>query len=312
MRRTPEKFVEKFSQPQSFQQAARYISVYVIPMNVITKLERTRSGPAPAFLGDVLLPYLRKNHIKLALETGGVKWMENQLRAGDFEPSVNLLARLKRLGAEVNYISLQSLLSKRRNVENYALDRRIQDAVAYAKAVRGIYPNVKIGLIDALPSHGLDYRSPYRKLSDALAHAGIGLSYIHLDISLEAAFRRRGEISWDSIRAVEKYVEGLGVEFGLYAKSRRAGQISSEMFHRRSIEGLECYAGAGGTPHDYIIASWFRYPEKAIPDNATGNDYPLMRTVLDFGRRLDQIEHHGPTSHEGSREWQKQCEPRAG
>jgi hypothetical protein len=75
------------------------------------------------------------------------------------------------------------------------------------------------------------------------------------------------------------------------------------------LAALECYAGAGGTPGDLIIASWFPHPQKTIPENADGNDYPFMRTVLEYGRRLEQIKNAGAAIAQRSREpeWRAMC-----
>jgi hypothetical protein len=65
---------------------------------------------------------------------------------------------------------------------------------------------------------------------------------------------------------------------------------------------MECYlAYAGGTPDDLILASWFTYPDRTVPEDATGDDYPSMRIVLEYGRRLDEIA-------AGARVGERQCE----
>jgi hypothetical protein len=90
---------------------------------------------------------------------------------------------------------------------------------------------------------------------------------------------------------VENYVESLGVDFGFFTTSRKGGETSSALFHDRAIMAMECYLGqAGGTPDDLILASWFTYPERTIPEDATGADYPAMRIVLDYGERLTAIQ----------------------
>jgi hypothetical protein len=56
---------------------------------------------------------------------------------------------------------------------------------------------------------------------------------------------------------------------------------------------LQCYHAAGGSPREFVIASWFPHPEKTVPDTATGDDYPAMRTVLEFGRELKRLDQGG-------------------
>ena len=306
----PPDFVEKFHQPESFQQATRYINVYLMRANVLSVLD-------DQFLTTLFFPYLKKNNIKLAINAGGATWAQKPGREHVFNREIDLLKRLKRLGVQVDYISLQSVLSKplriNREKVDYPLSKRIEDVVAYSRAVREIYPQAAIGIIDALPSHGEDYRQPYRLLKDAMAREKLVLSYIHLDSSFNAVLRGNKGITWQTIRELESYVEDdLGLNFGYFTKSRKGGQTSSKAFHQGVMAALECYAGVGGTPRDFIVASNFRHPQKTIPETATGDDYPLMRTVLEFGRQLERIEKAGPSwAAQPGREpgWRAMCTP---
>jgi hypothetical protein len=191
------------------------------------------------------------------------------------------------------------------------MDKRIEDVITYAKAARSVFPDVQIGIIDALLSHGKDYRQPYRALKDALGREGIALSYVHLDITFDIPRTARRGVTWRSIRQLEDYVErDLGAQFGMFVTSRRAGQHSSWAFRDAVLSSLECYAGSGGTPRDYIIASWFRHPQRTIPETATGDDYPAMRIVLEAGRRVEQIEKSPAAwsaARSGDRQWRNRC-----
>ena len=282
----PPDFIEKFHRPETFREASRHIDVYMIRANVLAKMD-------DAFLTTLLEPYLRDNRIKLAIDATGAVWAQAPGRGKAFSANIQLLERLKRLGIDVHYISLQSVLSKPlirdgRTVD-YPLGRRIEDVIAFAKAAHPIYPSAEIGIIDALPSHGKDYRRAYRALRDAMSREVLTLSYIHVDMPFEIPHERQLGVTWQMLREVERYVEEeLGLQFGFFTTSRTAGNISSRAFHERVMAGLECYTGATGTPRDWVIASWFPNPRRTIPENAAGDDYPAMRTVLAFGRRLEK------------------------
>jgi hypothetical protein len=239
--------------------------------------------------------YLEKNNIKLAINAGGATWAQAGARGKVATNELGLLKRLQGLGVKVDYMSLQSVLSKPLKADgqkvDYPMSMRIEGIVKYSKAVRAIYPQVEIGIIDALPSHGKDYQQTYRQLKDALTHEGLELSYIHLDMPFEHIKEQQHGITWQMVRGVEQYVEDeLRVKFGLLATSSKGGHSSSKAYHHAVMAALKCYSGADGTPHDFIIASWFPYPEKTIPETAMGDDYPTMRTVKEFGRQLDLIE----------------------
>lgn len=287
----PADFVEKFQRPESFSQASRYIRVYMVRANVLEKLD-------DQFLTGQFLPYLRKYKMKFAIDAGGATFIQMGSREQVFARNIDVLNRLKRLGAQVDYISLQSPLDKFPKVDgikmDYPMSKRVEDVVAFSKAARAVYPQAEIGLIDSLPSSAREYRQPYRQVKNALASAGIPLSYIHLDISFDIPREGRRGVTWKAIREAESYVEDdLGVKFGYFTTSRRGGYHSSKAFHERVMAALECYADAGGSPRDLIIASWFPHPQNTVPETAIGEDYPAMRTVLEYGRQLDQIEKSG-------------------
>jgi hypothetical protein len=311
-REIPSDFVEKFRQPETFEQATKHIHVYLMRVSTLQRLD-------DAFFTSLLFPYLQKNNIKLALNAGGATWAgANERRRQVFQSEIDLMSRLKRLGGRVDYISLQSILSKPRRragkdseIVEFGMDRRVAGAVDFARAARDIYPDVAIGIIDALPAKDLDYKGPYRQLADALKNAGISLSYIHIDVPFEIAKSHRRGVSWASLLEVERFVENdLGIAFGVFATSRQGGMTSSRSYFDGTIGTLDCFAGSGGTPREYIVASWFPYPEKAIPDTATGDAYPTMRVALEFGRRLEEIQKGGVgwVAHQrNDNGWRKEC-----
>jgi len=303
----PTDFVEKFRQPESFSEATKYIRVYMVRAQVMEAMD-------DQFLTTSFNQYLKGNSIKLAIDAGGATWAQAGARGKVATNELGLLKRLQGLGVKVDYISLQSVLSKPLikdgEERDYPMSMRIEDIVKYSKAIRAIYPQVEIGIIDALPSHGKDYQQPYRQLKNALTREGIELSYIHLDMPFELIKEQHHGITWQRVREVERYVEDeLRVKFGLLATSSKGGHNSSKAYHHAVMAALMCYSGADGTPHDFIIASWFSYPEKTIPETATGDDYPTMRTVKEFGRQLDRIEKNGARSvFAGQSSWAAMCE----
>lgn len=302
----PTDFVEKFRQPESFSQATKYIRVYMVRAQVMDAMD-------DQFLATSFNQYLKGNNIKLAIDAGGATWAQAQGRKQVARNELALLVRLKGLGVKVDYISLQSTLGKPLKIDgqtmDYPMSMRIEDVVRYSKAVRAIYPQVEIGIIDDLPSHGKEYQQPYRQLKNALTREGLDISFIHLDMPFDLIKEHHQGLTWQRVREVEQYVEDeLHVKFGLLATSRKGGYTSSKAYHHSVMAVLMCYSWADGTPHDFIIASWFPYPEKTIPETATGDDYPTMRTVKEFGHQLDRIEKNGAGSvFAGQSSWGAMC-----
>jgi len=287
----PADFAEKFSHPESFERAAKFIDVYMMRLKVFKDMD-------DRFIRDVFYAYLKKQNIKLALNVGGGTLAQAANRTNIAGDEVALLQRLKKLGVQVDYFSMQSALDKAPKVDgkkqHYPLNKRVDDIVAYAKAIHAIYPAAEIGIIDSSPSHNFEYREPYKQVKAALAREGIALSYIQLDISFDIPRESRGGVTWQKLRQLEAFVEDdLGAKFGYFATSRKGGHTSSQAFHERVMATLQCYHAAGGSPREFVIASWFPHPEKTVPDTATGDDYPAMRTVLEFGRELKRLDQGG-------------------
>ena len=193
-------------------------------------------------------------------------------------------------GGDVRYLCLQSVLSKplrvKGKVQPYPKAQRYKDIQLYMTLVKKEFPNIKMGIVDALPSHGKDYKG----LKDHLAKANLVLDHIDLDIPCEIPDKKRNGMSWQKVKAVEEYVQKeIGCSFGLVCTSRVAGYKSDEAYHKAVLSVLGSHTKTGGHPDRYLIMSWFPHPKTSIPDSATGKSYPVMRTVLEFGRQLETM-----------------------
>lgn len=283
----PADFYSKFMQAETWADARKAINVYYVRTSVLEA--RTTDD---AFLQKYFIPVLAKSHIKLALDTGSATWLNSDAaaKAGKVNRDVDLIKRIQRLGGAVDYIGMQSTLSKPLVVQGqktaYPMATRIKDAVDYATVIKKNFPDIKIGLIDALPTKGQDYEGPYRDLVSAFRTAGLSLDFIHLDSQYESA-QAGTSTSWAKIAKVQSLVEDtLHVHFGLVATSRTAGYTSDKAFHDAVLDVPVEYRKAGGNPDEYVIMSWYPHPTLTVPDSAGGQQYPAMKTVLDFHREL--------------------------
>ena len=114
-----------------------------------------------------------------------------------------------------------------------------------------------MGVIDAIPAHGDDWRTAYRALL-----ATTTVDYIHLDMPYELIGKT---ISWAEIRQAEHFIEDHGLAFGLLLTTRKGGYASNRVYSTGVREELAGYREHCGTPAAYIIAAWFPYPEAAVP-----------------------------------------------
>jgi hypothetical protein len=287
----PADFRDKFARPDSWADARKELSTYMFRANILGE----RTGVDDAFLKQQVLPLLRQSGVGIALDVGGATWKGFGNRDALVESELDLIARIQRLGGEVRYVSLQSILSKKlfdKGVPvDYPMSQRIADAVDYAKAVQQRFPHIRVGVIDALPSHGKDYESPYRALARAFRDNGLVLDHVILDLPYELVKNRKFDLTWNKVVRVEQFVKrDVGARFGIIATSRIAGYKSNRDFHQAVLAMVENYSRAGGDPDFFLLASWFPHPDATIPDDVRGADFPAMRTVLEVGETLRAFE----------------------
>ena len=284
----PSDFKEKFLNPETWEKAREAMDVYMIRANTLTKKENEIDD---VFLKDTTLPLLKESNTALALDVQGATWMTHDKKKSVLEQEAALCEKIRNLGGEVTYLSLQSVLSKPLRTKNeslpYPMDQRIEDIVEYTRTMKKSFPEIRVGIIDALPSHGKDYRTPYADLVAALRQSGYELNHIHLDIPFETPEEGINGMSWEKVKGVEVFVQKeIGCEFGLICTSRKAGYESNRAYHETVLNALERHKSVGGAPDQYLIMSWFPHPSRSIPENALENEFPTMKTVLEFYKKI--------------------------
>lgn len=282
----------------SWATARSEMDVYMIRSNT---LFNQANGISNDWLKNNFVPVLAGKPI--ALDVGGATWMSTdpkQLLVAKRE--LKLIIDLFEAGANVQYISLQSVLSKPlpgttgENEVEYPLEQRYSDIASYMNLIltnkyisnpnRNI--NLKWGIIDARPSKAWEWRSAYLGLKAHLAAEQLpALDHIHLDIPCEIPNTGKHGVTWDTVKEVENYVKDvMGCKFGLVSTSKEAGYTDEKTFHDAvvAIPGTQ-----KGSPDRFLIMSWFPHPEFSLPEDASGDNYPVMRTVLDFAGEMGRI-----------------------
>ncbi len=166
------------------------------------------------------------------------------------------------------------------------MQQRIEDVVEYAKTARERLPDVEIGIIDALPTKGLDYRDPYGRLAAALSEEDPELKFVHLDCPYEHP-QEGARITWEGVKEVESFVKtDIGARFDFICTSRTGGEASDEAWNDNVLDAPRQYASVGGSPDEYVVMSWFPHPGSTIPESAGPGRFPDAKTVLSFAREL--------------------------
>ena len=276
----PPDFTEMFTTRVAEWSAARQATaVWIVRM---TSLVGREAPLQPGFLAEQFIPALSSWGIPLALNVTGAT-LPGCGTGRRLTVEVEQVQRLLDLGGRVVALSLQSSLSKvggrtcpgyRRN-RDFA--RRIDGIMRYGAFMRERFPEIGIGLVDAMPAKGWAYEAVYQQLATALAREGLALAFIHLDCPVESAGPRASVV-----RAAEAFVrDELGIPFGWICVSKEGGATSNVAFRDAVLAGYRGYREAGGRPDRVILTSWYRYPDLMLPE---GDDAgaPFTNLVRDF------------------------------
>jgi hypothetical protein len=298
----PPDFKEKFYQPEAWTRAREAIDVYYIRASTLLKPENSLDD---SFLENSFVPVLEESNVEIALDAGGANFLRSPRSSGGgrITREIALIEKLEAIGGRVGYVALQSVLSKplwiKGQVVDYPMQQRIHDVVEYAKIARERLPDVEIGIIDALPTKGRDYRDPYGQLAAALGEDGLELDFIHLDCPYEHP-QQGVRITWEVVKEVESFVkQEIGARFGLICTSRTGGEESDEAWNDNVLDVPRQYAKVNGNPDEYVIMSWFPHPGYSIPESAGPDRFPDTKTVVSFAHELDHCAERRGSAAEG-------------
>jgi hypothetical protein len=270
------------SRSEEWSEARRFTSVVMLRS---TSLTGTQPSIADDLLATAVLPRLREWAIPLALDVTGATLVACGDRSSRLATELALVQRIRDLGGQLVFLSLQSPLAKvgRQACDGYGREAdfaaRIADVVRYAGAMHTHFPDIAIGLIDAMPAKDWAYEEVYRDLVDALRAAGVRLSFLHLDFPLE-----RAALDWSNVRRAEEFVRNeLGLPCGLLLVSRTGGATSNVSFRDNVLAGYLAYRAAGGRQDHLVLTSWYRYPNAMLPEDDEAGA-PFSNLVRDLAR----------------------------
>jgi len=226
--------------------------------------------------------------IKVALDDTGATWAhaKNNYNTPNYQASINALQDLTDHGWNMCAVGLQSILAKPWRDGPYDMKWRILDIVEYIKQVKPHFPDLEYGVIDALPAKGLEYKSHYIALKNALAAEGLTLDFIEQDFPIDFAIT--GSRTYEEMVDAEHFVRhAMDWKAGLYLTSQRGGTTSDELWRSDVISGLEQYLASGAAPERITLAAWYPHPVYTAPDEPDDSINPNGATMLGTFRLMD-------------------------
>lgn len=282
---------DKFIDSQSWQISRKKMDVYLIRANA---LYMRKNGLTDYFLKHKMFKTLKASHIKLALDVRGATLTQmSDKRKKIRTKELKLIEKIESMGMHIDSINFQSALSKsskkfqRKNASvDYAMEKRIEDIVSYARIVHRKFPHIRFGLIDALPTKGYAYKTPYTLLVKSMQKAHLTLHHIILDLPYDFIEKHWRGMTWEKAIEVEKFVKNdLHLEYGKIYHDSKAGKTSDRLFFNHVMKMATRYKKEGGAPDYCLLMSWYSHPTYTIPET---EKYTQMYTFLELAKQLEK------------------------
>jgi hypothetical protein len=198
--------------------------------------------------------------------------------------------RIKAAGGTVDYADLEHpydavTFSGAPPECSYSAERAAQDVAVYVQGVRSVFPNIRIGAIETA-NHSVeavaDWVEAYRSVM------GEDLDYFSLDVDYSRP-------NWaKEARAIEDYLRGRGIEFGIFYRGDEDDTSSAEWVAKAEQRFVEYEVNAGGRPDRVIFQSWHPYPDHVLPETDPSaftyliDRYSRARTKLTLNAQASQ------------------------
>jgi hypothetical protein len=262
--------------------------------------------------------FVRERNIQVSVECGGTVNADWQDQAGERAAAVELakIAKWTKAGGVVDYLNLDGPVCRllghggwNRGAPFTSIERCADELMDYMSAVKRAHPKIRFFLLTNFPNWGYrgdvsyhargparqdngDYDEVLRIVLRKAKQAGHEFTGITVDNPYEytigelksARLAEPSKVDWLArIRSLEDFARSRGLEFGLIINSEKGGKTSDRAFFERTLKMLDMYIEAGGKPTRYFVQSWYRFPERYLPEDAPHSMTSLLKTVM---RRL--------------------------
>ena len=265
----PPDFQEMWERPDSWKELRSKLDVYYIRGNT---LKNILNDFGEDWVADHFAAVLIKEGIPVAVENIGTR--------GGYLSSAKTL---QDMGVEIRSIALQSVLSKfeaspmEAEDQNAEIRRRIGVTVEQLKLAQQAFPDLPLGIIDALPPKGLPWRKFYPKFVAAAKAAGVPISFIQVDCPLSKLGKTVKDQDLHDLRHI--IVDDLQLEYGFICTDNIGGMESDAAFRDSLLRLAEVFPRKA-YPDAFIVMSWYHHPQFAVREDEGA--IPMTRTALEF------------------------------
>jgi hypothetical protein len=180
------------------------------------------------------------------------------------EEGLGIARKLKALGAEVRYVSLDEPFAfghiySGANACQWTAEKIAGQVHVYIEAIHSIYPEAIIGDDEPLWA-GVDPQEIIGWLDTYQAVTGEALPFLHLDLDFSRP-------DWpQAAKQIEEATKTRGVEFGIFYLGDAGDATDAEWLNKAFERARRYELEAGGQPDHVIFASWHPRPDAVLPE----------------------------------------------
>lgn len=283
-------YFDLFEENAPWQQAAGGIHVFMLYGGWING--RSSDAELQQAVGDI-----QRRGLGIGFEMAPLKETEECTRAtegfGDPEWAANfVVTRIQQAGGRADYAFLEHpydavAYSNAPAACHYSPERAAQDVALFVKSVRSVFPDIRIGDIETADH---DVAAVSRWVEAYRAVVGEELDSFNFDLDYNRP-------DWpEQARAIEEYVHGRGIEFGMYYRGDEDAASAAEWNATAEQRFVQYESVAGGRPDRAIFQSWHPQPDHVLPETDPGAFTYLVNRYL---RTRTKLEMEAPTSATG-------------
>jgi len=298
-----EGFRDLFAEDSPWPQARGAVDVFSTHENFL--------GGRRDSLENLIVPFIERTGIQMALEVGGLRSHNLHGAAvdqvGELTAADELLKieNIYRVGGEVSILQMDSpigytLATGGDTICAFDPPASARETADYMEAVLAVHPDMRFALIEPVPWYHVGDYPAYpgqdrgdlgeilQTFLDTLDARGLTLDAFHADCPYNYTNYERYN-GWGKLRALETWVEERGIRFGLIYNDEQAGQGgrgSDSLYCTRTLDYFTAYADLGGSPENLLIMSWYPRPTSALPEDAL---YTFTNLTKDFAGLMGRL-----------------------
>jgi hypothetical protein len=228
----------------------------------------------------------------IALEVG--------IRHGHAHTEETLLDPITQAGGRVDFIITDNVFIKsqfrkdKMGQYGWTHDQAVEKYADYVAGIKKNYPQLKVGILEAgfrfhwedqarfpaeVPKKDCgDLKALLVDVIKACKARGTRIDIFQPEYSYERIENTRN--GWEKLKAMEEFCREQGIAFYFLFNDHTGGHSSDRLFHDNVMKCLRSVKAHGLTPELGTIQSWYKHPQKDLPENQPNTFMGLAKEFI--------------------------------